>query len=60
MFSWFRRKSRVELLEERYRRLMRQSFELSIKNPKKSKKARELAEKILQEIQYLSLKQADK
>jgi hypothetical protein len=60
MFSLFRRKSRIELLKERYRLLMKRSFELSIRNPQKSRKAHKQADKLFQEIQYLLFKLADK
>ena len=39
---------------------MKRSFELSIKDPEKSEKAHNQAEKIFQEIQYLSLSSANK
>ncbi|MEM0518584.1 MULTISPECIES: Lacal_2735 family protein [Aequorivita] len=60
MYNLFRRKTRIELLKERYRSLMKRSFELSVKNPEKSEKAHQQADKLLQEIQYLSIMHADK
>ncbi|WP_111816481.1 Lacal_2735 family protein [Aequorivita lipolytica] len=60
MNSWFKKKSRIEILKERYRSLMRRSFEIALKSPKKSEKIHTQAEKIFQEIQYLSFRHADK
>ncbi len=60
MFNWFKRKSRIELLKDRYKLLMKRSFELSIKDPEKSEKAHSQADEIFQEIKYLSLSGADK
>ncbi|HAV55402.1 Lacal_2735 family protein [Aequorivita vladivostokensis] len=60
MFNWFRKKSRIEQLKERYRFLMRKSFELSSKDPEKSARAHQQADKLFQEINYLSYRQADK
>lgn len=60
MKGWFKKKSRIEILKERYRFLMKQSFELALRDPNKSKKVHNQADKIFQEINYLSFKQADK
>ena len=60
MYNWFRKKSRIEQLKERYRLLMKRSFELSSKDPVKSEKAHQQADRIFQEIQYLSFRKADK
>jgi hypothetical protein len=59
MISWFKKKSRIEKLKARYTCLMRKSFQTSLKNPEKSEKVHRQADKLLREIQYLSLKQAD-
>lgn len=60
MYNWFRKKSRIEQLKERYKLLMKRSFELSSKDPEKSEKAHQQADRIFQEIQYLSFRKADK
>ena len=59
MLSWFRKKSRIEILEERYTSLMRRSFETSVKDSAKSEKMHRQADKILQEIQFLSLQHSE-
>lgn len=58
--SWFRKKSRVEKLKERYTFLMKRSFKTALKDTEKSEKMHRQANKIFQEIQYLSLQQCDK
>ncbi len=60
MISLFRKKSRVEKLKDRYTFLMKRSFELSLKDTEKSEKIHRQADKIFQEIQYLSLQHSDK
>ena len=60
MIGWFRKKSRIESLEDRYTRLMRISFHSALKNPKKSEELHLEAHKVLLEIQYLSLQQVNK
>ncbi|MCG2420005.1 Lacal_2735 family protein [Aequorivita sp. F47161] len=60
MLSLFKRKSRIELLKEKYRLLMKRSFEMSLKDSRKSEDAHKQADKVFREIQYLSFKQADK
>lgn len=39
---------------------MRKSYKIALKDPEKSERIHEQAEKIYEEIQYLSLKIADK
>ncbi|AFL79912.1 hypothetical protein Aeqsu_0399 [Aequorivita sublithincola DSM 14238] len=56
MISWFRRKSKVEILKEKYTSLMRRSFEMSIKDSAKSERLHSQADKLFREIQYLSLR----
>lgn len=60
MNNWFKRKSRIEILKEKYRLLMKRSFELAPRDPEKSAKAHQQANKLFQEINYLSFRQADK
>ena len=60
MYSWFRKKSKVERLTERYTLLMKKSYEIALKDCKKSAKVHHQANKLFQEIKYLSLQQGDK
>lgn len=60
MKSWFKKKSKVETLKEKYRLLMKKSFEIALKDKRKSEKIHSQADKIFQEIRYLSLRQANK
>ncbi len=54
MKSLFKKKSRFEKLKENYRFLMKQSFELSSRDPLKSAIAHRQADNLIQEIKYLS------
>lgn len=56
----FRKKTRLEKLKARYTELMRKSFKASLKDQEKSEKVRKQAQEIYEEIQYLSVKYADK
>jgi hypothetical protein len=60
MMNWFRKKSRIEKLKERYRFLMRRSFEIALRDREKSDQIHRQADKIFQEINYLSLQRKDK
>ncbi len=60
MISWFRKRSRIEMLKERYTHLMRKSFEVALKDTEKSERIHCQAVKLFQEIRYLSLQQSDK
>lgn len=60
MMSWFRKKSRIERLKARYTYLMRKSYETSLKDADKSESLHRQAQKLFQEIDYLSLQQGDK
>jgi hypothetical protein len=55
MRNWFRKKSKIQVLKERYTFLMKRSFETALKDTKKSDKMHRQADKLFQEIQYLSL-----
>ena len=55
MFDWFRKKSRLERLRERYTSLMRKSYEIALRDPKKSERVHSQADKIYEEIQFLTL-----
>ena len=59
MNIWFRKKSRIETLQERYTLLMKRSFEIALKDTQ-SKKLHSQADKLFDEITYLKLQQADK
>lgn len=53
MFNFFRKKSRLEILKERYTRLMRRSYEIALRDRKKSERVHSQADKIYKEIQHL-------
>lgn len=55
MIGWFKKKSKIENLKTRYRDLMKKSYEVSLKDPQKSEKVHRQADKIFQEIKYLSM-----
>lgn len=57
--GWFTKKSRLENLKERYRALMRKSYELALRDTEKSERIHRQADKLFQEIQYLNFRQAD-
>jgi hypothetical protein len=59
MISWFRRKSRIEKLKERYTSLMKRSFETALKDTEKSEKIHRQADKLFQEIKQQTLQQAE-
>jgi hypothetical protein len=60
MKNWFQKKSKIETLKEKYTLLMKKSFEIALKDKRKSEKIHSQADKIFQEIRYLSLRQANK
>lgn len=60
MNIWFKKKSRIETLQERYTLLMKRSFEIALKDIQRSKKLHHQADKLFDEITYLKLQQADK
>ncbi|WP_139855053.1 Lacal_2735 family protein [Aequorivita sinensis] len=55
MTNLFRKKSKLEKLEEKYTLLMKKSFETSLKDVDKSELFQSQADKIKSEIQRLSL-----
>lgn len=55
MLGWFKRKSKIEILKVHYRRLMRKSYEVSLRDPQKGDRVHRQADKIFEEIKYLSL-----
>ncbi|WP_313112164.1 Lacal_2735 family protein [Aequorivita sediminis] len=54
MTNMFRKKSKLEKLEEKYTLLMKKSFEASLKDIEKSESFQSQADKIKSEIQRLS------
>ncbi len=60
MISWFSRKSKIEKLKERYTLLMKKSYETALKDIKKSEKVHHQADKLFQEIKYLTFQHGDK
>jgi len=60
MKDWFRSKSRIEKLKKRYTELMKRSYAMALRDKSESDRVNRQAEKIYNEIQYLTLKQADK
>lgn len=55
MTNLFRKKSKLEKLEEKYTLLMKKSFETSLKDVDKSELLQSQADKIKSEIKRLSL-----
>jgi len=53
MFDLFKRKSRLEKLKIRYRNLMKKSYEIALRDQKRSERVHLEAEKIYKEIQFL-------
>ena len=60
MKTWFKKKTRLEKLQNKHRILMRTSFECAIRNNSKSTRAKKKANEVFEEIEYLTLKRADK
>ncbi|SRX53999.1 Lacal_2735 family protein [Aequorivita sp. CIP111184] len=60
MLSWFRKKSKVEVLKERYTLLMKKSYETALKDITKSEKVHHQADKLFREIKYLTFQHGDK
>lgn len=58
--NWFQKKTRLEKLKERYRFLMKRSFETALRDREKSDQIHRQADKIFQEINYLSVQHKDK
>lgn len=53
MFYWFQKKSRLEKLKDQYCRLMRKSYEVSLRNREKSERFHVRAIEIRKEIQSM-------
>lgn len=57
IMKWFKQRTRIERLKDRYTYLMRRSYETSLRDTKKSERLHQQAVNLFQEIQYLSLQQ---
>ncbi len=55
MINLFRKKTKVERLQERYTYLMKKSYDIALSDPEKSEKVHSQANKLFEEIQYLSM-----
>tara|TARA_R110002124_G_scaffold287089_1_gene470234 strand:- start:9993 stop:10175 length:183 start_codon:yes stop_codon:yes gene_type:complete len=60
MFDWLKRKDELEKLKIKYRDLMKRSFKLAVSDKRRSELARSEAQEVLEKIQYLKMKLADK
>lgn len=60
MFDWLKRKDELEKLKVKYRDLMKRSFKLAVSDKRRSELARNEAQEVLEKIQYLKMKLADK
>ncbi len=58
--NFFRKKSKIERLKDRYRQLMKKSYEIALRDTEKSERVHNQANELFQEIQYLSLRRGDK
>ncbi len=56
MFNWFKKKSRLEKLKNQYCRLMRKSYEISLRNREKAERFHALAIEVQKEIKGLMKK----
>lgn len=55
MFVWFRKKSKIEILKERYAELMKKSYKAALNDVNKSEEVHRQADELFQKIKYLSL-----
>ncbi|MDY0103409.1 MAG: Lacal_2735 family protein [Lentimicrobium sp.] len=53
MFGIFRKKSKIDLLEEKYQNLLKESYKLSTINRKASDEKAVKADQVLKEIEHL-------
>ena len=56
----FRKKTRLEKLKEKYRSLMKRSFRSALNDKAQSERLHQEADRIFEEIQYITLKYGDK
>ncbi|MBT0608268.1 Lacal_2735 family protein [Aequorivita echinoideorum] len=59
MGNWFKNKSKLEQLKERYTQLMKKSYNLSLNHPEKSEKVHKEADRIFREIKMLSFNSSE-
>ncbi len=59
MIGWFKKKSKLEKLRERYRDLMKKSYETSLRDPQESDRVHRQADKLFEQIKYFSMEQSD-
>ncbi|MGB3343058.1 MAG: Lacal_2735 family protein [Aequorivita sp.] len=59
MFSWFKKKSKLERLKKQYADLMRKSYKTALKDINKSEKAHRQADELFQKIKNLSLENGE-
>ncbi|MFT7071096.1 Lacal_2735 family protein [Patiriisocius sp. Uisw_017] len=60
MHPIFKRKTRLEKLQEKHTSLMRKSFSTSLNDRERSNEVKKLANEVFKEIEYLNLKLAHK
>ncbi len=60
MKKWFRKKTKLDILKERYTLLMKKSYEIALRDLNKSEKVHQQADRLFQEIKYLTLQRGDK
>lgn len=58
--NWFKRETKLDKLKKRYSELMRKSYEVALRDKKKSDFFHEKAEEILDEIKSYRYQYADK
>lgn len=58
--EFFRKKTRLDKLKKRYTDLMRKSYRTALWSKEESEKIQKRAERIFDEIKYLSIRYADK
>lgn len=54
MFFWFKKKSKLERLQDEYTSLMRKSYNIALRDAKKSEEVHRQADELFQQIKYLS------
>ncbi|WP_157632645.1 Lacal_2735 family protein [Cochleicola gelatinilyticus] len=57
---WFKKRTRLDILKKKYQELMRKSYEVALNDEEKSDRLNKQAQKIFDEIRYMSMKYADK
>lgn len=57
---WFKKQTRLDILKKKYQELMRRSYQVALTDAEKSDRLNKQARKIFDEINYMSMKYADK